>query len=133
MATNPDHPYRILIVGGSGSEETNSLFNSINHQPDIDKTFLYAKDLYEAKYQFLIKKREDVGTKHFNDSKAFIGYSNDMDDIYQNIYKNTEEYNTNKKRKILIVIDDMIADMLSNKKLNPIGQLELNYLLEVEN
>ena len=112
----PDHPYRILIIGGSGSGKTNSLFNLINQQPDIDKIYLYAKDPYEAKYQFLIKKREDVGTKHFNDSKAFIEYSDDMDDIYKNI----EKYNSNKKRKLLIVFDDMIADMLSNKKLNPI-------------
>ena len=53
---------------------------------------------------------------YFNDTKAFIEYSNDMDDVYKNI----EEYNPNKKRKILIVFDDMIADMLSNKKLNPV-------------
>ena len=111
----PDHPYRILIVGGSGSGKTNSLFNLINHQLDIDKIYLYTKDPYEAKYEFLINKREDVGTKHFNDSKAFIEYSNDMD----NIYKNIEEYNPNKKRKILVVFDDMIADMPSNNKLNP--------------
>ena len=111
-----DHPYGTLIIGGSGSGKTNSLFNLINQQPDIDKIYLYAKDPYEAKYQFLIKKREDVGTKHFNDSKAFIEYSDDMDDIYKNI----EKYNSNKKRKLLIVFDDMIADMLSNKKLNPI-------------
>ena len=64
----------------------------------------------------LINKRERAGLKHLNDSKAFIEYSNDMDDIYKNI----EEYNPNKKRKILIVFDDMIADMLSNKKLNPV-------------
>ena len=70
---------------------------------------------YEAKYHFLIKKCEDVGKKHFHDSKAFIEYSNDMHDIYKNI----EEYNPNKKRKILIVFDDMIADILSNKKPNP--------------
>ena len=107
----PDHPYRILIIGGSGSGKTNSLFNLINQHPDIDKIYLYAKDSYEAKYQFLIKKREDVGTKHFNDLTAFIEYSNDMG----NIYKNIEEYNPNKKRKILIVFEDMIADMLSNK------------------
>ena len=67
-----DHPYRILIIGGSGSGKTNSLFNLTNHQPDIDKIYLYAKDPYEAKYQILIKKREDVGIKHFNDSKTFI-------------------------------------------------------------
>ena len=110
-----DHPYRILIIAGYRSGKTNSLLNLINHQPDIDKFCLYVKDLNEAKYHFLIKKREVVGTKHFDDSKAFIEYSNDMNDIYKNI----KEYNPNKKRKILIVFDDMIADMLSNKKLNP--------------
>ena len=72
----PDHPYRILIIGGSGSEKTNALLNLINNQPDIDKTYLYAKDSYEAKYQFLINKREITGLKHFNDPKAFIEYSN---------------------------------------------------------
>ena len=64
----PDHTYRILTTGGSGSGKTNSLFNLINHQPDIDKNYLYTKDLNEAKYQFLIKTHEDVGLKHFNDS-----------------------------------------------------------------
>ena len=75
---------------------------------------IYAEDLHEAKYQFLINKRQNTGLKHFNDSKAFIEYSNDMD----NIYKNIKEYSPNKKRKILIVFDDMIVDMLSNKLLN---------------
>ena len=112
----PDHPYRILVIGGSGSGKTTSLFKLINHQPDIDETYLCGKDPYETKYQFLIKIREDVGTKHVNDSKAFIGYSNDMDDIYRDI----EKYKPNKKRKILITFDDMISDMLSNKKLNPV-------------
>ena len=93
-----------------------SLFNLINEQPDIDKTYLYTKNSYEAKYQFLINKRNSPDLKHFNDSKAFIEYSNDMVDIY----KNTEEYNPNKKRKILLFFDGMIADMLSNKKLNSI-------------
>ena len=92
------------------------IINLINQQPDIDKIYLYAKDLNEAKYQFSIKKREDVGTKHFNDSKAFTEYSKDMNDIYKNI----EEHNLNKKCKLLIVSDDMIADMLHNKKLNSI-------------
>ena len=110
-----DHPFKILIIGCSGSGKK-LLFNLINRQSDIDKIYSYAKDLNEAKYQFLIKKREDVGTKHFNGSKAFIEYSNNMDDIYKNI----EEYNPNKKRKILMVFDDMIADMLSNKNPNPI-------------
>ena len=111
----PDHPYRILIIGGSGSGKTNALLNLINNQPDIDKIYLYAKDLYEAKYQFLINKRESTGLKHFNDPKAFSEYSNDMPDVYKNI----DEYNTDKERKMLIVFD-MITDMINNKKLNSI-------------
>ena len=74
----PDHPYRILIIGGSGSGKTNALLNLIEDQPDIDKTYLYARDPYEDKYQFLINKWESVELKHFNDPKAFIEYSNDM-------------------------------------------------------
>ena len=97
----PDHPYRILIVGGSGSGKTNSLFNLINNQPDIDKIYLYAKDPYEAKYQYLINKLEKVGLDHFKDPEAFMEYSNDMKDVYKNI----ENYNPGKKRKILIVFD----------------------------
>ena len=112
----PDHPCRILIIGGSGSEKTNALLNLINNQPDINKIYLYAKDPYKAKYQYLINKREKVGLDHFNDPKAFMEYSNDM----QHVYKNIEDYNPGKKRKILIVFDDMIADMINNKKLNPI-------------
>ena len=88
------------------------MLNIINNELDIDKKFLYAKDLHEAKYQFLINKRENTDLNHFNDSKAFIKYSNDEDDIYENI----EEYNPNKKRKTLIVFDNIITDMLSNKK-----------------
>ena len=81
----PDHPYRILIVGGSGSGKTNALLNLINNQPDIDKIYLYAKDPYEVKYQYLINKREKVGLDHFDDPKAVIEYSNDMQDVYKNI------------------------------------------------
>ena len=77
---------------------------------------MHAKDLYEPKYQFLINKRESTGLKHFNDPKAFIEYSNDMQDVYKNI----NYYNPNKENKILIVFDDMIADMINNKKLNSI-------------
>ena len=92
------------------------MLNLINNEPDIGKTYLYAKYLHEAKYQLLINRTESTGLKYLNDSKAFIEYSSDMDDIYKNI----ERYNPNRKRKILIVFDDMISDMLSNKKLNPI-------------
>ena len=82
-----DHPYRIVIGGGSGCGKTNALLNLISRQTDSDKICLYAKDLYEAKYQVLINKREGAGIKNFNDSKAFIKYVNDMDDI--KILKNT--------------------------------------------
>ena len=91
-----DHPYRILTVGGSGSGKTNTLLDLINNQPDIDKIYLYAKDPYEAKYQYLIKKRQKVGLNHFNDLRAFMEYSNDM----QNVYKNIEYYNPGMKHKI---------------------------------
>ena len=94
----PDHQYRILIIGGSGSGKTNALLNLINNQPDNDKIYLYVKDLYEAKYQFLIYKRESTGLKHFNDPKAFFEYSNDMQDVYKNI----DECNIDKERKTLI-------------------------------
>ena len=108
----PDHPYRILILGGSGSAKTNALLNLINNQPDIDKIYLCAKVPYEAKYQYLINKRQQVRLDHFKDSKAFMEYSNDMQDVYKNI----QDYNPGKKRKILVVFDDMIADMINNKK-----------------
>ena len=103
----PDHPYRILIIGGSGSRKTNLLLNLINEQDNIDKIYLYAKDLSEPNYKTLIEKLENVGIKHLNDSNAFIECSNAMDDVYENIYN----YNPNRKRKKLIVFDDMIADM----------------------
>ena len=91
----PDHPYRILIIGGSGSGKTNALLNLISQQDDIDKIYLYAKDLGELKYEFLTKKREDAGKKHLNDTNAFIEFSNTMDDVYENI----DDYNLSRKRK----------------------------------
>ena len=94
----PDHPHRMLIIGSSGSGKTNLLLNLIENQPDIDKIYLYTKDPYESKYQYLINKREGVGMEHFNDLKAFIEYSNDM----HNVYKNIDEYNLDKENKILI-------------------------------
>ena len=81
----PDHRYKILIIEDSGSGKTNALLNLISHQPNIDKIYLYAKDLYEAKYQLLINKHESVDLMICNDSKAFIGCSNGMHDIYENI------------------------------------------------
>ena len=82
-----DHPYRILIIGGSGSGKTNLLLNLIEKQPEIDIIYLYAKDPYESKYQYLVNKREGVGINHFNDPKAFIEYSNDM--LFTKILMNT--------------------------------------------
>ena len=71
MAYIPNHPYRILIIGGSGSGKTNALLNLIINQLDIDEIYLYAKDSYEKKNQFLINKRESAGLKHFNDHKVY--------------------------------------------------------------
>ena len=112
----PDHPYRILIIGDSGSGKTNTLLNLINEQSDIDKIYLYARDLDEPKYKILIKKRKDVGIKHLNDPNAFIERSNTMNDVYKNIH----DYNPSRKRKILVIFDDMIADVMGNKKFQAI-------------
>ena len=119
----PDHAYRILIICGSGSRKTNALLNLIKEQDDIDKIYLYAKDLSEPKYEFLIKKREDVGIKCINEPNAFTECSNNIDDIYE-ITTQTEmtfdDYNPNRKRKILIVFDGMIANIMTNKKFQAI-------------
>ena len=112
----PDHSYRILIMGGSGSGKTNALPNLINQQRDIDKIYLYAKDLNQSKYEHLTKNRENAGIKHLNDSKAFIECSNTMNDVCANI----DNYNLKRKRKILIVFDNMIADIMTNKKFQSI-------------
>ena len=87
------------------------MLNLIKEKDDIDKMYLYAKDLSEPTYKFLIKKREDAGIKHLEDSNAFIECSNTMNDVYENI----DDYNPKRKRKILIVFDDMIADIMTNK------------------
>ena len=104
-----------MIIGGSGSGKINALLNLIKEQDDIDKIYLYAKDFCEPKFEFLIKKGEDVGTNHFNDSNAFIECSNRMDDVYPNI----DDYNLSRK-KILIVFNDRIADIMTNKKFQTI-------------
>ena len=87
-----------------------------NKQRDIDKIYLYAKDLSQSKYEHLINNRENAGIKHSNDSKAFIECSNTMNDVYENI----DHYNPDRKRKVLIVFDDMIADIMINKKFHSI-------------
>ena len=112
----PDHQCRILIIGDSGSRKTNRLLNLVNEQRDIDKIYLYAKDLSESKYEHLIKNHENAGIKNLNDLKAFIDFSNTMNDVYENI----NNYNPNRKRKVLIVFDDMIADITTNKKFHSI-------------
>ena len=89
----PDHPYRMLIIGVSGSGKTNALLNLIENQPHIYDIYLYAKDPYEAKYHYLINIHKKVGLKHFNDPEVFIEYSNDMQDVYEKI----DEYNVDKE------------------------------------
>ena len=81
MAIYSRLPIQNLIIGSSGSGKTNTLLNLIKEQDDIDKIYLYAKDLSEPKYEFLIKKCEDAGIKHLNDPEAFIKCSNTMDDV----------------------------------------------------
>ena len=107
----PDHPYKIIIIGGSESGKTNALINLMNKQNDIDKMYLYARDLSEPKHEYLIKKREDAGIKHLNNPNAFIKCSNTMDDVYENI----NDYNPIRKRKKLILFDGIIAVIMTNK------------------
>ena len=96
MAVYPYHPYRIIIIiiiiiiliGDSGSGKTNALLNLINNQPDIDKIYLYAKDPFEAKYQYLINKRENTGLKHFNDLKLLLSIQM-ISKMFTKIWNNT--------------------------------------------
>ena len=107
----------MLIIGPSGSGKSNALLNLIQQDNNIiDKIYLYAKDLEEPKYQFLIKKRKDAGIKNLVDASAFMEYSNTMDDLCNNI----DNYNPKRKRKVLIVFDDMIADIMTNKRFQAI-------------
>ena len=120
---NKDHDkkwsYKMLIIGASGSAKTIALLNLIQKQDNdslIDKIYLYAKDLSELKYQFLIKKHEDAGIKNLDDPTAFMEYSNTTYDVYNNI----DDYNPRRKRKILIVSDDMITDIMTNNRFQAI-------------
>ena len=100
-----------MIIGGSGSGKANALLNLKEEQDYVDKIYLYAKDLSEPKYEFWIRKSEDAGIKHLNDPNAFIDCSIIMDDVYEDI----DDYNPNREKK-LIVFDDMIAGIMTNKK-----------------
>ena len=104
-------PFRMLIIGPSGSGKTNTLIHLINNLHPIDKIYLYSKDIHEPKYEYLINKREQAGIKNLNDPQAFIEYSDDMNDVLDDI----NNYNKNRDKKVLIVFDDMIADIEYNK------------------
>ena len=106
-----DWPFRMLIIGPPGSGKTNTLLHVINDLNPIDKIYLYAKDLYEPKYEYLINKREQAGIKNLNDPHAFIECSDDMNDVLEDI----SNYNKNRDKKVLIVFDNMIADIEYNK------------------
>ena len=105
-------PFRMLIIGPSGSGKTNTLLHLINNLRPIDKIYLYAKDLSEPKYEYLINKREQARIKKLNDPHAFIEYSNDMDDVINDI--------NNCNKKVLMIFDDMIADIEYNKNFKQI-------------
>ena len=108
-----DWPFRMLIIGPSGSGKTTllHLINNLNKTTPVDKIYLYAKDFAEPKYEFLINNRENVGIKHFNDPTAFIEYSDDMNGVYADI----SNHNKKCEKKVLMVFDDMIADIEYNK------------------
>ena len=106
-----DWPFRMLIIGPSGSGKTNTLLHLINNFHPIDKIYLYAKDTDKKKYQFLINKREQAGIKSLNDPHAFKEYSNDMNDVLDDI----NNYNKNIDKKVLIIFDDMIADIMRSE------------------
>ena len=113
----PDQPYRILITGVLGSGKTNVLLNL--YSQDIDKIYLYVKDPFELKYQLLINEREKVRIKKL--IQAYIDYSQTIDDVYTNL----EYYNPTKRRRVIVVFNDMVVDMDSNKKLSPVTKLFL--------
>ena len=107
-----DWPFRMLIIGPSGSGKTNTLLHLIDKFNPIDKIYLYSKDTDEEKYQYLINKRGQAGIKNLNDPHAFIEYSSDMNDILENI----NNYNKNRNKKVLIIFDDMSADIMRSEK-----------------
>ena len=111
-----DWPFRMLIIGPSGSAKRNTLLHLINNFHPIDKIYLCAKDTDEKKYQYLINKREQAGIKNLNDPHTFIEYSSDMNDVIDDI----NNYNKNRDKKVLIIFDDMIADIMRRGKFKAI-------------
>ena len=105
-----DWPFRMLIIRTSGSGKTNTLLHLINNLHPIDKIYLYAKDIHEPKYEYLINKIEQAEIENLNDPKAFIEYSDDMDDVLDDI----NNYNKNRDIKVLILFDHLIADIEYN-------------------
>ena len=104
---NDDWPFRMLIIGPSGSGKTNTLLHLIDKFHPIDKIYLYAKDTDEEKYQYLIYKREQARIKNLNNPHTCIEYSNDMNDVLED-----NNYNKKRDKKVLIIFDDMIADIM---------------------
>ena len=109
-------PFRMLTIGPSGSDKTNTLLHLINNFHPIDKIYLYAKGTDEKKYQYLMNKKEQAGIKNLNDPHAFIEYSNDMNDILDDI----NNYNKNRDKTVLIIFDGMIADIMRSEKFKAI-------------
>ena len=110
---NRDWPYRKLMIGPSGAGKAHYLLNSIQRDHNlVEKIYLYAKDLEQPKYKFLIDRREKAGINFINDPNAFIEHSNSINDIFPQI----EDYNKRRNRKILIIFDDMISHVMSDKK-----------------
>ena len=107
-----DHPYRIIIISGSGSGKTSALSNLINEQNDIDNIYLYVRELSDPECEYLIKKRKDAWIKHVSNPNAFIKRSNTMDDVYENI----NNYNLTREIKNLIVFDEMIANIMTKRR-----------------
>ena len=113
---NDDWPFRMLIIGPSGSGKTNTLLHLIDKFHPIDEIYLYTKDTDEEKYQYLINKREQAGIKSLNDPHAFTEYLNDMNDVLEDI----DNYNKKRDEKVLIIFDDMIADIMRSERFKAI-------------
>ena len=111
-----DWPFRMLIIGPSGSGKTNTLLHLVNNFHPIDKIYLYAKDTDEKKYQYVINKREQAGIKNLNDPHVFLEYWNYMNDVLEDI----NNYNKNRDKKVLLIFDDMIADITRSEKVKAI-------------